>query len=143
MVQYCFMPTADLPCVPDGDVVSICKAYFTTILGVVFDAFEAFRYQLDDRWYYTEDHFRRMDKSLEDALQELGLPREWITADTGPPESGKWRVLRRTQTVGCQLNPLFQSYLGKIINGPDEVAERKLIGERPRVLRSRRAHKGK
>ncbi len=123
VVQYFFTPIPDLPNVPDEDVFSICRTHFTNLLSLVYDAFAKFRCQLDDRWYYTEDHFRRMGKSIEDAVEELGFPREWTAAASGLPESETWRVLRRTQTVGCQLNAVFQSYLGKIIRGPDEVAE--------------------
>lgn len=122
VVQYYFEPTPDLPSVPDGDVFSVCKTHFTNLLSLVFDAFEKFRYQLDDRWYCTEENFRRMRKSLEDAVEEFGFPREWIAAGSGLPESERWRVLRNTQTAGCQLNAVFQSYLGKIIGGPDDVA---------------------
>ncbi|MBZ5671442.1 MAG: hypothetical protein LAO04_17145 [Acidobacteriia bacterium] len=121
--QYLFMPIPDVPNVPSEDVLSICRTHFTNLVRVVYDAFEEFRCELDDRWYYTEDHFRRMGKSFEDAVEELGFPREWLAASSGLPESERWRALRRTQTVGCQLNAVFESYLGKAIRGPDETAE--------------------
>src|ERR1019366_8357304 len=111
--QYFFMPIPDLPNVPAEDVLSICKAHFTNLLSLVYDAFIDVRVQLDDRWYYTEDHFRQMGKSFEDAIEELGFPRAWVTAASGLPDSAKWRILRSTQTVGCQLNAAFESYLGK------------------------------
>jgi len=123
VTQYFFMPIPDIPNVPSEDVLSICKTHFTNLVSLVYDAFEKFRYKLDDRWYYTEDHFRQMGKSFDDAVEELGFPREWLAASSELPEPERWRVLRRTQTVGCQLNAIFESYLGKAIRGPDEAAE--------------------
>jgi hypothetical protein len=122
--QYFFMPIPDVPQVPVEDVLSVCRTHFTTLVSLVYDAFEEFRSKLDDRWYYTEGHFRQMGKSFEDAVEELGFPRDWVPASSQLPESERWRILRRTQTVGCQLNDIFESYLGKSIGGPDEAAER-------------------
>ena len=118
-VLYSFIPISDLPSVPHGDVYSICKGHFTKILGIVFDAFTEFLWQLDDRWYYTAEHFVEMGKTVEDAVQELGFPAHWLGASRVPEEE-QWRLLRRTQTTGCQVNDLFQIYLGKTIRGPDE-----------------------
>jgi len=122
-VQYFFTPIPGVPSVPDKDVFSICKTHFTNLLGIVYDAFDKFRYQLDDRWYYTEDHFRQMDRTFEDAVKELGFPRLWATCASGLPESAMWKTLRSTQTVGCQINPVFDRYLGKTIVGPDDTTE--------------------
>jgi hypothetical protein len=123
IMQYYFIPIPDVQNVPDEDVLSICRTYFTTLLGLVYNAFENFRYQLDDRWYYTEDNFHRIGKSIEDAEEDLGFPRGWTAVDSGFSESERWRVLRQTQTMGYHLNPVFQSYLGKMITGPDERTE--------------------
>lgn len=121
--QYFFMPIPDIPNVPSEDVLSVCRAHFTNLVSLVYDAFEEFRCKLDDRGYYTEDHFRQMGKSFEDAVEELGFPRDRVAASSELPESERWRVLRRTQTVGCQLNAIFESYVGKTIRGPDETVE--------------------
>jgi len=118
--QHFFVAIPDVPDVPDEDVLSICTTYFINLLNFVYEAFATFRYQLDDRWYYTEENFRRMGKSFQDAVAELGFPQEWAAAASQFPEAEKWRTLRRSQTVGCQLNGAFQLYLGKIIRGPDE-----------------------
>jgi hypothetical protein len=118
--QHFFKPIPDLTDVPSGDVFTICRTHFTNLVGLVFDAFDEFRHELDDRWYYTQEHFRMMGKSFEDAIVECGLPRVWVEASSGLPESERWRVLRSTQTVGCQLNSVFARYLGKTISGPDD-----------------------
>jgi hypothetical protein len=122
-VQYFFMSIPEVPMVPDEDVTSVCTAHFTTLLRVVYDAFETFPYNLDDRWYYTEDHFLKMGKSIDDAIEELGFPRDWAKAASGFPEAEKWRILRRSRTVGCQLNNVFHSYLGMTVRGPDDLIQ--------------------
>jgi hypothetical protein len=118
--KYFFASIPDLPSVPSEDVLSASTTYFTSILNLVYEAFATFRHRLDDRWYYTEENFRRMGKSFEDAVTELGFPQGWAARTSQFPEAEKWRTLRRSQTMGCQLNDAFHSYLGKIITGPDK-----------------------
>lgn len=105
VVKYFFTPIPDLRNVPDGDVFSICETHFTNLLNLVFDAFTEFLYQLDDRWYLTAENFRRMGKSFDDALAELGFPPEWAAAGSGIPDSEKWRVLRQTQPWDAKSIP--------------------------------------
>lgn len=120
VVTYYFAPIQDLDEVPDADVFLVCSTYFTMLLSVVFDAFRDFRYELDDRWYYTQEHFERLGKTIEDAEEELGFPRGWTAIDSIGSGCERWRVIRLTQTVGCQINHLFQQYLRQLIEGPDE-----------------------
>lgn len=122
VIRYFFMPIPDLRNVPEEEVLSICTRHFKTLLELVFDSFIVFRYQLDDRRYYTEENFIRLGKTIEDAEQELGFPQGWT--DTGENFSGpeRWAVLRRTQTIGCQLNDIFLRFLGKEVAGPDSGA---------------------
>jgi len=119
VVKYLFVPVPDLLDVPAQDVFSICGNHFKTLLELVFNSFIVFRYQLDDRWYYTKENFDRLGKTIEDAEQELGFPRGWTDIGKGLSEAERWTVLRNTQTVGCQLNDLFLGYLGKQVEGPD------------------------
>jgi len=119
MMKYYFLPIQDLADVPEQDVLSVCMLYFKKLLGIVFDLFITFRCQLDDRWYYTEENFVSMGKTIEDAEEELGFTRGWTNVGAAYPESERWAALRRTQTVGCQLNDLFLRYLGKQVAGPD------------------------
>ena len=118
--QYFFVAIPDISDVPAEDVLSICTIHFTNLLTLVYEAFARFRCQLDERWYYTEENFLRMSKSFEDAVAELGFPHEWAAATSQFTEAEKWRTLRSSQAVGCQLNDAFQFYLGKIISGPDD-----------------------
>ena len=62
-------------------------------------------------------------KTADDADEELGFPRGWTDVGDIFPETERWRALRHTQTVGCQLNELFNTYLGKMVYGPDDEAE--------------------
>jgi hypothetical protein len=119
-VQYFFMPIPEVPNVPSDDVVTICKTHFVNLLALVYDTFETFRDQLDDRWYYTEANFARIGKSFEDAVAEFGFPKEWAMASSVLLEAARWRSLRSAHTIGCQINDLFDRYLGKTILGPDE-----------------------
>lgn len=119
-IEYFFASTPDLQEVPREDVLSICTAHFTKVLNLVYEAFATFRSELDDRWYYTEENFRAMGKSFDDAVTELGFPAEWASSASHLTEVQKWRTLRSCQTAGCQINRAFQSYLGKVISGPDE-----------------------
>jgi hypothetical protein len=120
-VQYFFLAIPGVPDVPSQDVVSACTMHFISVLTVVYDAFMAFPCHLDDQWHYTEPHFRRMGKSIEDAAEELGFHSGWMSTTPEIPEAEKWRTLRRTQAVGCQLNDAFQRYLGRILMGPDDM----------------------
>jgi hypothetical protein len=122
-MKYYFQPIADLPDVPQEDVQTVCTHHFKTLLGSVFKAMQTFKYELDDRWYFTRENFARLGKTADDADEELGFPRGW-TAIEGPfDESERWKALRHSETVGCQLNVLFVAYLGKAILGPDEDTE--------------------
>jgi len=76
--RYFFMPIQDLPDVPEEDVVTICRRHMSTLLHLIFDAMTEFKYALDDRWYFTEENFRKMGKSFNDAVLELGFLRNGL-----------------------------------------------------------------
>ncbi len=119
IIRHYFLPIQDLVVVPDEDVVTVCEQYFAVLLRIVFDAMLQFRYALDDRWYFTEENFRRMGKTFGDAITELGFPPAWGDASASLDEAARWQVLRRTQAIGCQINEQFMEYLGETIPGPD------------------------
>src|SRR6185503_20257209 len=85
------------------------------------EAYKAFPCEIDDRWYFTRKNFDRQKKSIEDAEAELGFPRGW-TAGVIPLEE-RWRLLRRNQTSGFQIQEIFEQYLNERFHGPDDAPE--------------------
>jgi len=108
---------------PDGadstvlvDAVRVSALYFTSLVSVIFDCYQRFKRVVDPRWHYTEENFDGIGKALEDAVAELGFPPAW--AACSPARTDAWRVLR-SQQPQCQINDLFQKYLGRQITDPD------------------------
>lgn len=116
---YWFMPTPDVATVPDEDVLSACRKYMLTITSLIFDCYIAFGPHIDAHQYYTAEHFDRIGKTVEDAEEEIGFPRGWT--DIGDPDSlpHRWSLLRR-QVAGCEVNHIFEKYLGRVTPQPAE-----------------------
>ncbi|MGL4576838.1 MAG: hypothetical protein ACRCV9_18775 [Burkholderiaceae bacterium] len=116
---YYFIGCRDLPNVPREDVVTACQAYFRLILDVVYDCYIAFATRVDGQWYFTEDNFRQLGRTVEDAEEELGLPRGWT--DLGKPEllPHRWDALRR-HADGCMIEEQFARWLGKQVPQPQQ-----------------------
>jgi len=98
------------------DAMAACEAYFTSLLSIIYGCYSEFRMVVDPRWYFTEENFNKMGKTLGDGLVELGFPPSWFSHCI--PESEAWKVLRSQQPL-CPLNPIFEKYLGKVISDPD------------------------
>lgn len=101
-----------------ADAIAASADYFGSIVRVVFQCYEHFLTTVDARWYFTEQHFQTIGKTLGDALAELGFPAGWLEAVPGGDEAAAWRVLRAQQPP-CQINELFEKYLGNHIPDPD------------------------
>lgn len=123
-IRLTFLPTGDLPKPPEIDVHGACVEYFTKTLDLVFRLYERFPADLDDRWHYTQEHFSRLGFCIEDAEEALGFPRGW-TSISGTEEEllERWRLLRRTETIGPQIQEAFHRYLGRVFLGPDDNVE--------------------
>lgn len=108
-----FVACPDLPIVPEQDVVSACEAYFVAILQLVHDCYVEMGPVVNGQLYYTEANFACMGRSIEDAEEELGLPRKWT--DIGRPDlqAYRWELLRR-QADGCLIDEQFMKWLGKL-----------------------------
>ncbi|MYI70028.1 MAG: hypothetical protein F4103_15250 [Boseongicola sp. SB0673_bin_14] len=100
-----------------ADAVRESRDYFKSVLRIVHDCYNRFRHVIDPQWHFTEENFIAMGKTFEDAVVELGYPPIWATL--APNEKDGWRVLRKKQPP-CQINWLFQDYLGLWIPGPDD-----------------------
>ncbi|MBF0178515.1 MAG: hypothetical protein HQM03_00655 [Magnetococcales bacterium] len=94
-----------------------CINYFKSIILIIFDCYDKFKYIVDPKWYFTESNFNRNGKSLDDALDELGFPRDWISHIT--PEKEAWKILR-SREQSCIINPIFYKYLDVVIDDPDD-----------------------
>jgi hypothetical protein len=99
------------------DVLMAAEEYMKSLITIVYDCYSNFLSIIDPRWYFTEENFGQLGKTIEDALEELGYPRTWFD---GMPHGDKaWKVLRRNEPF-CPLNPLFNRFLGKTIPDPNE-----------------------
>lgn len=115
---YWFVPTPDISKVPSKDVLTASRQYFTQILEIVFDCYLQFGPEIDEQQRYTSNYFSKIDKTIEDAEEELGFPRGWT--DIGNPNfiEHRWQALRDSAT-GCEINDIFYAYLNKHTPIPD------------------------
>lgn len=109
---YYFIPCRDLPNVPNQDVITACQDYFVTILQIVYDCYLELGPIVDGQQYFTAGNFAALGKTIEDAEEELGLPRKWTDIGKIELEPYRWELLRR-QAEGCLIEPQFQRWLNK------------------------------
>jgi hypothetical protein len=114
---YYFVPCPDLPNVPDADVMTACDKHFRNVLGLVFDCYSDLRTLIDGQWYFTESHFNSLGKTIEDAEEELGLPRGWTDINRPGIEPYRWDLLRK-RADGCGIQDAFWTWLEKELEGP-------------------------
>ncbi len=119
-VTYWFCASPDVAAVPDEDVVTACDRYFGTLLRIVFDCYLKFGVLIDAHQRYTAEYYASIGKTVEDAEEEFGMPRGWT--DIGDPASipYRWQLLR-DQAAGCEINDLFETYLGKRVPSPERL----------------------
>ena len=70
---YYFGKLPDLQNIPDLDVVSACSTYFKTILELVFECYVTFPTLINGQWRFTKDFFNSINKTIDDAEEELGV----------------------------------------------------------------------
>jgi hypothetical protein len=104
------------------DAVQASTLYFISLVGVIFECYRQFKEVVDARWHYTQQNFEAMGKTFEDAISEMGFPPAW--AACAPSGTERWRALRLQQPQ-CQINDLFQKYLGQQIDDPDDFEPRR------------------
>jgi hypothetical protein len=96
---------------PPEDVHTACRAFLTTLVELVYDAYVAFAPHVDAQMHYTSDHFATLGRTIGDAEEELFGVRGWTSAP-GLSEETRWRLIRR-QITGCEIPELFEEYLGR------------------------------
>ncbi len=121
-ILYWFMPTHDLSKVPEEDVEAACRTYMGMVTSLVYECYVDFGPHIDAHQRYTPEYFRSLGKTIEDAEEELGFPRGWT--DTGDAEAlpYRWQLLRDSVT-GCEVNHIFDKYLGKTAPCPEKPPE--------------------
>ena len=119
--RYWFLPTDDLQLVPETDVETACTEHFTTVLELIYDCYLAFGPHIDPKQHYTAEHCATLGKTVEDVERELfGLPPG--TAPDGFPEPYRWQYIR-DKMGGCEINHLFDEYLGKVTPEAERLPE--------------------
>lgn len=81
--RYWFMPTKDLPEVPQEDVVTACTRYMAKLVDLVYRCYTDFGPEINAHQHYTAVHFAKLGKTIEDAEEELFGVRGW-TEVPGP-----------------------------------------------------------
>lgn len=119
--QFYFVACPDLQVVPEQDVLTACETYFRSVLSLVFECYEVMGPTVHGKWYFKEQHFASRGLSVEDADEELGLPRGGT--DIGRPDllAYRWELLRR-QADGCLIEGEFLRWLGKALPKPPKLA---------------------
>lgn len=119
--RYLFGAIPEIPTVPDADVASACEGYFRLLLELVYECYNEFAPLVNGQWYFTRGNFETVGKTIEDAEEELGLPRGW-SAVSGFNEDVRWRYLRK-EADGCNILSQFYRWLGKELPHPDAIEE--------------------
>jgi hypothetical protein len=117
---FCFLPTPDVTEVPSEDVFTACEGYFRVLLGIVFDCYVQFGPLIDAHQRYTEECYTSIGKTIEDAEEDFGIPRGWTRFGDSTSLPYRWQLLR-DQSAGCEINQLFETYLGKTTPRPDRL----------------------
>lgn len=101
-----------------GNVYDECKLYFIKILELVYECYIAFKYFLSSKWFYTRKYFDIIGKTINDADEEI-LGVSDIMKDSNSEEDLQkhWVYLRR-QVIGCEIQHIFNDYLGKKFEEP-------------------------
>ena len=101
-----------------GNVYYECKLYFIKILELVYECYVAFKYSLSSKWFYTQEYFDILGKTIDDADEEIMGVFGWTKLNNNDEEIEKrWTVLRN-QVIGCEIQHIFNNYLGKKFKEP-------------------------
>jgi hypothetical protein len=115
-----FVACPDLQMVPELDVLDACETYFRSVLSLVFECYEVMGPTIHGQWYFTEKHFASRGLHVEDAEEELGLPRGWTDIRRPDLVAYRWELLRR-QADGCLIEDTFLRWLGKALPKPSRL----------------------
>jgi hypothetical protein len=95
-------------------VFAICNlsySYFTLLLEIFYDCYQVFGYDIDPDRYYTLENIVRLNISIEDIEEHVGLPRG-LTGMSGGAVEQRIEAIRRNHSTPCADNVLI-TRLGK------------------------------
>jgi hypothetical protein len=95
--------------IPEEDVLTACKMYFTLLLAFIQDCFKKFGHIIDPVRYFDYS-ISSAGKSLEDIEEELGFPRGYTSID-GIPYEERVRMLRHEFEKQVSIDYVFERYL--------------------------------
>lgn len=105
------------------DALQASELYLASLVTLIFECYGKFKCVVDPQWYFTRENFASSGKTFEDAIAELGFPKQWAeSARKAVSEEDAWRILRREQPL-CGINDLFYKYVGQVIAGPDQTSD--------------------
>lgn len=119
ITKYYFSRTEDGNA-PNDDVATACKAYYMTLLEIIFDCFQQFGPVIDPEQYYTLKNMKNLGKTIEDFEEELGFPRGWTAVG---PETERIRALSKS-AAKTDIDYLFIKYFNKNRFGKKVLAKR-------------------
>lgn len=100
---------ASLKNAPPYDVITSCTRYLTTLVSLIHDCYEVFGAEIDPHRYLTEENFRKLNRTIEDAEEEVMGVRGW-TDVPGVPLEARWQMLRAS-VPGSEIGWIFEKYL--------------------------------
>lgn len=97
---------------PAGDAAAVCREHLVSITAIIHECYRRFGPQIDPEQYFTVDNMRRLGKTIEDFVEELGYPRDRFRGITINDVDQFLHVLRR-EAGPTGIDALFFRYLGK------------------------------
>lgn len=113
-----FSQHKDLGNIPESNVIAACEQFYILLLELVYECYLQFNPLINGQWRFTKDYFQIIGLTIEDAEEELGLPRGW-SGVSGLSEEIRWKFLRK-EADGCNAQEQFERWLGKRIPHPDD-----------------------
>lgn len=102
---------APLKNAPPYDVITSCTRYLTSLVSLIHECYEVFGAEIDPHRYLTEENFRKLNRTIEDAEEEVIGVRGW-TDVPGVPLGARWQMLRAS-VLGSEIGWIFEKYLNR------------------------------
>ena len=103
----------------DDDVLCKSRQFFLMLLEIVYDCYVHLGPQIDPQQYFTKEYFSSIGRTINEAEVEVF---GWVMVslkDEGFSDDDRWHELR-AKVKCCNINHLFNAYLGKVTPQPKE-----------------------